>query len=73
MLDRLTPREKEVAKLVGQCFTNYAIGVHLGLREGTVKLHVHHILDKLNIRTRTQLAVMLIDYEAQRARTVPVN
>ena len=68
MLDRLTPREQEVAKLVGQCFTNYAIGVHLQLTEGTVKIHIHHILNKLNIRSRTQLAVMLIDYEAQRAR-----
>jgi DNA-binding NarL/FixJ family response regulator len=54
---RLTPREREVYDLLGQSLTNFQIAQLLFISEATVKLHVHHIYDKLGIRSRTAVAV----------------
>jgi len=54
---RLSPREYEVYQLVGQGLTNIQIAQLLFISEATVKLHVHHIYDKLGIRSRTAVAV----------------
>ncbi|WP_299305383.1 LuxR C-terminal-related transcriptional regulator [uncultured Brachybacterium sp.] len=54
---RLTPREREVAALVTEGLTNAAIARRLVLSERTVENHVAHVLHKLNLRTRTALAV----------------
>ena len=50
-------REREVYDLLGQGLTNLQIAQLLFISEGTVKVHVHHIYDKLGIRSRTALAV----------------
>jgi DNA-binding NarL/FixJ family response regulator len=50
----LTAREIEVLKLVAKGRSNKEIGSELGIAEVTVKLHVGHILAKLNARDRTQ-------------------
>jgi len=55
---RLSPREREVYELLGQSLTNLQIGQLLFISEATVKLHVHHIYDKLGIRSRTAVAVL---------------
>jgi two-component system, NarL family, nitrate/nitrite response regulator NarL len=65
MFAKLTPREREVARLVSKGYTNVAIAYHLQLSEGTVKLHVHHIFDKLSVLNRTQLALLVTKHEPQ--------
>lgn len=51
----LSPREKEVVVLVGKGMTNPQISEMLFISEGTVKNHVSHIYDKLDIRTRAEV------------------
>ena len=53
----LTPREHEVAELVGQGFTNREIAERLVLSERTAQNHVQHILTKLALSNRSQIAV----------------
>ena len=55
----LTPREKEVATLVAEGKNNKEICKILFLTEGTVKNYVTKILDKLNLNSRTELAVLV--------------
>lgn len=50
----LTPRELEVLQLIAKGRSNKEIGSALGIVEVTVKLHVGHILTKLNANDRTQ-------------------
>jgi DNA-binding NarL/FixJ family response regulator len=54
----LTPREKEVLKLIGQGASNREIARALYLSEGTVKNHVTSLLSRLNLRDRTQAAIL---------------
>jgi DNA-binding CsgD family transcriptional regulator len=51
----LTAREHEVARLVARGLTNKEVARELGLTVGTVKLHVHNILQKLGERNRYAL------------------
>ena len=53
----LTPREQEVLRLVGLGYTNRDIAQSLYISEGTVKTHVTHLLSRLNLRNRAQLAI----------------
>lgn len=53
----LTDREKEVLAGVAAGKSNRAIGDELGLAEGTIKNHVSAILAKLQLRSRTELAI----------------
>ena len=57
-MHRLTPREREIALLVCTGPSNKHICRQLNLSEGTVKIHLHNIYEKLAIRNRTQLAVL---------------
>lgn len=50
----LTPREAEVLQLVAGGLSNKEIGQRLGITLPTVKNHIHHILDKLQVRGRRQ-------------------
>ena len=52
----LTERELEVLKLIAKGRSNKEIGSALGIAEVTVKLHVGHLLTKLNANDRTQAA-----------------
>ncbi|MBD7912281.1 response regulator transcription factor [Clostridium cibarium] len=58
-LDLLTPREMEVAKLVSQGKNNKDICQILFLTEGTVKNYVTRILGKLELNSRTELALFI--------------
>jgi DNA-binding NarL/FixJ family response regulator len=60
----LTRREQEIAELVAQGLTSRAIAAGLHLSERTVETHVQHILAKLGLANRTQLATWV-----QRIRT----
>jgi RNA polymerase sigma factor (sigma-70 family) len=52
----LTPREHEVLQLIGQDLTNQEIADQLVIEVGTVKNHVHRILQKLNVNSREDAA-----------------
>lgn len=58
-LDSLTPREIDVAKLVAQGKSNKDICQELFLTEGTVKNYVTRILGKLELNSRTELALFI--------------
>lgn len=54
---QLTPREQEVLQLIGAGLTNRDIAQQLFISEGTVKTHVTHLLNRLSLRNRSQLAI----------------
>lgn len=53
----LTPRERDVLRLIGNGSTNREIAEQLFISEGTVKTHVTHLFERLNLRNRAQLAI----------------
>ena len=55
--DGLTDREREVYALLAQGQSNREIASTLFITEGTAKVHVRHIFQKLGVRTRTQAAL----------------
>jgi two-component system, NarL family, nitrate/nitrite response regulator NarL len=57
----LSVREREVMDLVITGLCNKEIATRLFISEGTVKIHLHHIFEKLNVRTRLQLAAYARD------------
>ncbi len=60
----LTPRERDVARLVAAGQRNRTIAVELGISEGTVKMHLHNVYAKLGLQSRTQLAMAARDLGA---------
>jgi DNA-binding NarL/FixJ family response regulator len=54
----LTERERQIMELVRAGLSNKEIGRQCDLSDGTVKVHLHHIYEKLAIRNRTALAVL---------------
>lgn len=53
----LTPREYAVFELLAKGLPNKIIAHQLGLAISTVKIHVHHIIEKLNVQNRTEVAI----------------
>lgn len=58
LLLELTPKEKEVLYWVSQGFCNAEIANMMVLSEKTVKNHISHLLKKLDVKDRTQAAVL---------------
>lgn len=56
----LTEREVQVAQMIAQGMSNKMIGNKLGIAESTVKVHVKHILGKIGLRTRVEIAVWAV-------------
>lgn len=56
-LTQLPPRERDVLRLIGQGATNREIAAELHLAEGTVKTYVTHLLNRLSLKNRSQLAI----------------
>jgi DNA-binding NarL/FixJ family response regulator len=56
-LPSLTPREQDVLRLLRSGATNREIAQELYIAEGTVKTHVTHLLSRLDLRNRAQLAI----------------
>ncbi|MCY7283327.1 MAG: response regulator transcription factor [Cyanobacteria bacterium CAN_BIN43] len=54
---QLPSRERDVLRLIGQGWTNREIAAQLHLAEGTVKTYVTHLLNRLALRNRSQLAI----------------
>jgi len=55
----LSPREREILVLIARGASNKEVARELGIAETTVKIHVQHILRKLNLSSRVQAAVYL--------------
>jgi DNA-binding response OmpR family regulator len=55
----LTPRQVEIARLVGEGHTNAEIAAQLGVSFFTVRSHVEHILAKLGVPSRAAVGVLL--------------
>jgi DNA-binding NarL/FixJ family response regulator len=58
-LNRLTERQRDVATLVAEGLSNGEIASRLFLSPATVKSHLTAVMRRLDIRTRTQLAILL--------------
>jgi DNA-binding NarL/FixJ family response regulator len=56
-LSHLTPREYEVMRLLRFGATNREVAEQLYITEGTVKTHINHILNRLDLKNRSQLAI----------------
>ncbi|NIJ23157.1 response regulator [Sphingomonas japonica] len=63
-MDGLSSRERAVAALVQRGLRNKEIASELGLTEGTVKVHLHKIFDKLDVRSRTELILFVQERES---------
>jgi DNA-binding NarL/FixJ family response regulator len=61
----LTSREAEIAHFVSRGLRNKQIARELHVLEGTVKMHLHHIYEKLHLSGRTQLALSMAEISAQ--------
>ena len=57
-LAALSPRETLIAGLVSRGLRNKEIGRELGMTEGTVKIYLHRIYEKLGIENRVELAML---------------
>lgn len=55
----LTGREREILELIAKGMSNKLIARELGLSDGTVKVHVKHLLKKLGLRSRVEAAVWM--------------
>lgn len=62
-LDSLTARELEILKLIAKGLSNKLIARELDISDGTVKVHVKHLLKKLGLRSRVEAAVWMINQE----------
>lgn len=62
-IDQISPREMEVLELISCGLGNKEIGEQLFISERTVKTHVTHLLEKLNLRDRTQLAIFALQHK----------
>lgn len=62
-LDSLTGRELEILKLIAKGLSNKLIARELDISDGTVKVHVKHLLKKLGLRSRVEAAVWMINQE----------
>ncbi|MCB2057180.1 MAG: response regulator transcription factor [Novosphingobium sp.] len=58
-LDRLAPRERQIADAVAKGLRNREIGAQLGMTEGSIKVYLNRIFDKVGVENRTELAILV--------------
>jgi two-component system nitrate/nitrite response regulator NarL len=61
---RFTGRQREISSLVTQGLSNKEIALRLKVSEGTIKLHLHNVYQRMGIRGRTALTAMLLRNKA---------
>ena len=59
---QLSPREQEILRGIARGASNKAIARDLGIAETTVKIHVQHVLRKLDVASRVQAAVIASEH-----------
>jgi two-component system, NarL family, nitrate/nitrite response regulator NarL len=64
-LHKLTAREQQIVLLVAEGLSNKDIARRIDVTEGTIKIHLHNIYDKLEIPNRTSLTALAIAYQHQ--------
>jgi two-component system nitrate/nitrite response regulator NarL len=57
-MNSLTSRENEIVFALAEGLSNKEVGRRLNISEGTVKVHLHNIYNKLGVKNRTALAVL---------------
>jgi DNA-binding NarL/FixJ family response regulator len=62
VLTVLTDRERQITSLVSEGLSNKEIGRRLNIADGTIKVHLHHIYQKLEISNRVVLATLAISH-----------
>ena len=60
----LSPRERELISLVRKGMRNREIAEHLGVTEGTIKVYLHSVFEKLGVSSRTELAIRADEFLA---------
>lgn len=60
---KLTNREMDILRKLGEGKTNQVIANELGLSEGTIRVHISNLLRKLNLRSRIQAAIYAQRYK----------
>lgn len=65
VISSLTSREFEILKLIAKGLSNKLIARELDISDGTVKVHVKHLLKKLNLKSRVEAAVWMVNYQAK--------
>ena len=66
VLTVLTDRERQIMALVSEGLSNKEIGRRLNIADGTIKVHLHHVFQKLEISNRTVLAALAISQNERR-------
>jgi two-component system, NarL family, nitrate/nitrite response regulator NarL len=57
-IDALGRRQKEIVERVARCLRNRQIGEELSMCERSIKVYLHTIFEKLDVRSRTELAIL---------------
>jgi two-component system nitrate/nitrite response regulator NarL len=71
--DALSPREIEIMLRVAEGLSNKEVGRQLKISEGTVKMHLHSIYQKINVSNRTSLANFAIAYRDRLAAVTGIT
>lgn len=66
-LNNLTNREYEILSLIAKGMSNKVIARELTISDGTVKVHVKHLLKKLGLRSRVEAAVWMVNQQGAKA------
>jgi two-component system nitrate/nitrite response regulator NarL len=69
LFSTLTEREREILEHLARGESNKAIARALDISHDTVKLHVRHILSKLNLTSRVEAAVFAVEHKAAPVRS----
>jgi RNA polymerase sigma factor (sigma-70 family) len=64
-LDRLTPRQQEILRLLAKGFYYKEIGAALGISHSTVRAHLHSAYRKLEVRSRSRAVIKLHELSRQ--------
>ncbi|MCA6063755.1 two-component system response regulator NarL [Thalassolituus sp. LLYu03] len=64
-LDALTAREIDILKCIAKGLSNKLIARELDISDGTVKVHVKHLLKKLGLRSRVEAAVWMVNQQGE--------
>lgn len=63
-LESLTSRERDIIELIAKGLSNKLIARDLDISDGTVKVHVKHLLKKLGLRSRVEAAVWMVNQKS---------